>query len=36
MYWYKVQVLEGYFGKAFMDNLKAFKSLPVNSRFYKV
>ena len=36
MYRYKVQVLEGYFGKVFADNLKAFRSLPVDLQFYKV
>ena len=36
MYWYKVEVLEGYFGKAFTDNIKAFRSLLVNLQFYKV
>ena len=35
MYWYKAQVLESYFGNAFVDNLKAFKSLPVDLRSYK-
>ena len=36
MYWYQTQVLETYFGNAFIEDLKAFKSLPVDLQFHKV
>ena len=36
MYWYKMQVLEGYFSNTFVDNFKAFKYLPVDLQFHKI
>jgi len=36
MYWYKAQVLERYFDDVFVEELKAFRSLPVDLRFHKV